>query len=148
MRIRESVGALGPCLTFSAEIFFFFFFFYLVYYSDSCPTLHHSNCNQSDSLHKLNRPQHVILFRLRTGHDRLNAHMNGKFKVDESEMYPCNADIMTTEHLLQHCQLHDAVRRDMWPEPIPLRVKLYGNLEELRRTADTTEGQLTPLRGS
>ena len=22
----------------------------------------------------------------------------------------------------------------MWPEPTPLRVKLYGNLEELRRT--------------
>ena len=42
---------------------------------------------------------------------------------------------MTAEHLLQHCQLHDALRRDMWPEPIPLRVKLYGNLEELRRTA-------------
>ena len=33
---------------------------------------------------------------------------------------------MTAEHLLQHCQLHDAVRRDMWPEPIPLRDKLYG----------------------
>ena len=22
--------------------------------------------------------------------------------------------------------------RDMWPEPVPLRVKLYGNLEEFR----------------
>ena len=27
-----------------------------------------------------------------------------------------NADIMTVEHLLQHCQLHDALRWDMWPE--------------------------------
>ena len=42
---------------------------------------------------------------------------------------------MAAEHLLQHCQLHDAVRRDMWPEPIRLRDKLYGNLAELRRTA-------------
>ena len=42
---------------------------------------------------------------------------------------------MTAEHLLQHCQLHDALRRDMWPNPIPLRDKLYDNLEELRRTA-------------
>ena len=69
--------------------------------------------------------------------------MYSKFKVDESEVCPCNADadIMTAEHLPQHCQLHDALRRDMWPEPTPLRVKLYGNLEELRRTADTTEGQ-------
>ena len=43
---------------------------------------------------------------------------------------------MTVEHNLpQHCQLHFALRRDMWPEPIPLRDKLYDNLEELRRTA-------------
>ena len=42
---------------------------------------------------------------------------------------------MTTEHLLQHCQLHAAVRWDMWPEPIPLRDRLYGNPNELKRTA-------------
>ena len=95
----------------------------------------HPNHNQSDSLHKLNRTEQVILFRLRTGHNRLNAHMYNKFKVGESEMCPCNADIMTAEHLLQHCRLHDAMRRDMWPEPMLLRDKLYGNLEELRRTA-------------
>ena len=58
-----------------------------------------------------------------------------EFKVDESEMCPCDADIMTAEHLLQHCQLHGALRWDMWPEPKPLRDKLYGNLEELQRTA-------------
>ena len=60
--------------------------------------------------------------------------MYSKFKVGVSEMCPYNADIMTAEHLLQHCQLHDALKRDVWPEPIPLRVKLYGNLEEQRRT--------------
>ena len=95
----------------------------------------HPNYNQSDSLHRLNRTEQVILFRLRTGHNRLNAHMYNKFKDGESEMCPCNADIMTTEHLLQHCRLHDAMRRDMWPELMLLRDKLYGNLEELRRTA-------------
>ena len=89
----------------------------------------HPNYNQSD------RTEQVILSRLRTGHNRLNAHMYNKFKAGESEMCPCNADIMTAEHLLQHCPLHDATRRDTWPEPTPLRDKLYGNLEELRRTA-------------
>ena len=93
------------------------------------------NYNQSDSLHKLDRTEQVILFRLRTGHNRLNAHMYNKFKVGESEMCPCNADIMTAEHLLQHCPLHDAMRRGTWPEPTLLRDKLYCNLEELRRTA-------------
>ena len=79
-------------------------------------------------------PEQGNLFRMRTGHNRLNAHMYSKFKVGESEMCPCNADNMVAEHLLQHGQLHDALRRDMWPEPKPLRGKLYGSLEELKRT--------------
>ena len=55
--------------------------------------------------------------------------------VGECEMCPYNADIMTTEHLLQHCQLHDALRRDMWPEPTSLRDDFCGDLGGLRRTA-------------
>ena len=61
--------------------------------------------------------------------------MHNKFKVGETEMCPCNADIMIAEHLLQHCRLPDAMRRDTWPEPTLLRGKLYGSLEKLRRTA-------------
>ena len=59
--------------------------------------------------------------------------MYSKFKVDESEICACSAN-MTAEHLLQHYQLHDGLRRDMWPEPKSLRDKLYGNLQELKRT--------------
>ena len=70
-------------------------------------------------------------------------HMYNKFKVGESEVCPCNADIMTADHLLQYCQLHEALRWDMWPEPIPLRDKLYGNLEELRRTTTGISVQRT-----
>ena len=116
----------------------------------------HPSSNQSDSLHKLNswlvakrpsnilvylregklnRPEQVILFRLRTGHSRFNAHMYSKFTVGESEMCPCNTYIISAEHLLQHCQLHEALNWDMWPELAPLRDKLYGNLEEMGRTA-------------
>ena len=62
----------------------------------------------SDSLHKLNRQEQVILFTPRTGHNRLNTHMPSKFKVDESEMCSCKSRQLTAEHLLQHCQLHDA----------------------------------------
>ena len=50
---------------------------------------------------------------MRAGHIRLDAHMYSKFKVGESEKPPRNADIMTAEHLLQHCQLNDALRRDI-----------------------------------
>ena len=52
-----------------------------------------------------------------------------------SEMYPCNEDTMTAEHLLQHYQLHDALRGDTPPEPIALRDKFYDNLEELGKAA-------------
>ena len=61
--------------------------------------------------------------------------------VQESDWEPLvltssrNADIMIADHLLQNCPLHDAMRRDTWPDPTLLRDKLYGNLEELRRTA-------------
>ena len=71
----------------------------------------YQNFNQSDSLHNLNRPEQVILLKLRTGHNRHNTLIHSKFKVGKSEMCPCNADIMTAEHLLQHYQLHDALSR-------------------------------------
>ncbi|KAK7089841.1 hypothetical protein V1264_024948 [Littorina saxatilis] len=83
----------------------------------------------------LSKRDQVILFRLRTGHNRLNAHMYSKFRIGESEMCSCNADIMNAEHLLQNCRLHDAPRQASWPEPVPLRVKLFGGLEDLQRTA-------------
>nr|KAG5694289.1 hypothetical protein BaRGS_032007 [Batillaria attramentaria] len=95
----------------------------------------HPNFNESDSYHKLDRPDQVILFRLRTGHNRLNAHMYSKFRIVKSEKCACNADVMNAEDLLQHCQLHEAPRQETWPEPVLLRVKLYGNLEDLQRTA-------------
>ena len=37
---------------------------------------------------------------------------------------------------LQHFQLHDFLRRDMWPKRTSLRDKLYSDLEEPWRTAD------------
>nr|KAG5705274.1 hypothetical protein BaRGS_010725 [Batillaria attramentaria] len=95
----------------------------------------HPNFNESDSYHKLNRPDQVILFRLRSGHNRQNAHMYSKFTIGESEKCTRNADIINAKHVLQHCQLHEAPRQVTWPEPVPLRVKLYGNLEDLQRTA-------------
>ena len=41
---------------------------------------------------------------------------------------------MTTEHLLQHCPLHDGLRCDTWSENRPLRERLYGDLAEMKRT--------------
>jgi len=36
---------------------------------------------EKDACHLLDRPGHVVLERLRSGHNRLNAHMHRKLKV-------------------------------------------------------------------
>ena len=61
-------------------------------------------------------------------------HMNWTVRIDQSERCPCDTDPMTTEYLLHHCPLHDDARQETWPEPVPLKEKLYGNLGELWKT--------------
>jgi hypothetical protein len=61
--------------------------------------------------------------------------MFSKFKVGQSDRCPCDTALMTGEHFLQDCPHADALRKATWPDPTPVRSKLYGNLEELQRTA-------------
>ena len=98
-------------------------------------TIGSNNTQTRISLHKLHRPEQVVLFRLRTRRNRLHAHMDSKFKTGVSKMCPCNADFITAEHQLMCFERHDDLRWDIWPELIPPKDKLYGNLEKLRRTA-------------
>ena len=71
----------------------------------------HQHFNQSDSLHKLNRPEQSVFCSGRElgTTDLMPTCTESSRLVSVS----CNADIMTAEHLLQHCQLHDALRQDM-----------------------------------
>ena len=62
-----------------------------------------------DDYHKLNRAVQVILIRLHTGHNRLNAHMNKKMKLVPSSMCICNIEDQTTEHILQRCPNHNNI---------------------------------------
>ena len=89
---------------------------------------------QRDDYHLLSRKQQVILVRLRTGHNRLNSHMNShmklnshsKLKLAPSPTCPCGRDEQTTEHVLQRCPLYKATREDVWPVSTSLTTKLYG----------------------
>ena len=47
---------------------------------------------------------------------------------------PCNTDFVTAEHLLQHYQLHEALRRNV-ARLNTTEGQVYGNLEELWRMA-------------
>lgn len=89
---------------------------------------------QKDSLHLLTRPEQVTIFRLRTGHNRLNKHLHSKLKVVPSPMCPCGEAEQDTLHILQDCGSFKNLRGKMWPEPTPLVDKLYGTVESLQKT--------------
>ena len=98
----------------------------------------HRKPPQRDDYHQLSRKEQVIIFRLRTGHCRLNKHMHDRFKVGESSRCPCGGD-QTVEHVLQHCSKHANLRFQTWPLGASLAEKLEGSLEALRKTTGFIE---------
>ena len=89
----------------------------------------------TDSYHQLTRQEQVIIFRLRTGHNRLNCHMNKRFKLVPSPRCPCGEADQTAEHVLQECRNFQSLREEIWPRPLSLQDKLHGPVEVLRETA-------------
>ena len=96
----------------------------------------HPDSDPSDPIHGMSRSQQTIIFRLRTGHNRLRQHMYKRFKVGDSEICPCGQAPQNTEHVLQTCSSHRQLRARTWPNHIPLEKKLYGTTEELALTVD------------
>ena len=88
-----------------------------------------------DGYHGLTRQDQVIIFRLRTGHNRLNQHLYRKMKVVPSPMCPCGEAEQDTSHILQDCKVFRQLREEVWPSPIPIEEKLYGPVEALQTTA-------------
>ena len=95
----------------------------------------HPDHNPRDSFYQLSREEQVIIMRLRTGHCRLRHHLFTKFNIGDSPVCPCGTADMTVEHLLQHCPTHQNLRADTWPAQTPIREKIFGPVEDLRRTA-------------
>ena len=60
----------------------------------------HPDSDPSDPIHGMTRSQQTIIFRLRTGHNRLRQHMYKRFKVGDSEICPCGQAPQNTEHVL------------------------------------------------
>ncbi|KAL8604431.1 hypothetical protein ACOMHN_042260 [Nucella lapillus] len=99
----------------------------------------HPHHNRADPYYLLTRREQVTIFRLRTGHNCLKHHLYTKLCIGNTEQCPCGTDSQTTEHLLQSCPLHQALREKTWPDPIPAARKLYGELVDLLRTATFIE---------
>ena len=79
--------------------------------------------------------QQVVVMRLRTGHNRLNAHMFETMKLAPSPICNCSLDDQTAEHIPQRCLLLQTARTTVWPTAVQLHIKLYGSKEELEKTA-------------
>ena len=85
---------------------------------------------QEKDVYHLDRIGQVILVRLRSGHNRLNAQ---ETKNRSSPTCPCGKEDQTTEHVLQRCNRHQQERIAQWPSATPLHQKLYGGLEDLKK---------------
>ena len=95
--------------------------------------------NKADPYYLLTRREQVTVFRLRTGHNRLNYPLYSKLRIGHTERCPCGTGSQTTEHLLQFCPTYQPLRKGIWPDHTPVARKLYGSLRDLRCTATFIE---------
>ncbi|XP_041369744.1 uncharacterized protein LOC121383715 [Gigantopelta aegis] len=58
---------------------------------------------QTNDYYLLYRQEQVNIFRLRTGHNRMNQHMHKRFRLVPSSMCSCGEAGQTTEHVIQDC---------------------------------------------
>ena len=94
---------------------------------------------KKDDYHQLSRKEQVIIFRLRTGHVRLNKHMHNRFRIGESPECSCGNGDQSVEHVLQHCRNFDDLRSSTWTPGTSLAQKLEGPLESLKKTTGFIE---------
>ena len=97
----------------------------------------HPQYNKTDPYYQLSRSEQVIIFRLRTNHNRLNFHLYTKLKIGNTGQCLCQTGNMTAEHILQDCPTYSRLRNHYWPEDnhTTLDQKLRGSLRDLRWTA-------------
>ena len=97
--------------------------------------LQHPGYKETDQYHMLGRKEQVVIFRLRTDHNRLAHHMFRTFRVGQSGECPCGQGPMNAAHILQDCPTYAEERKRHWPETTSVQEKLYCNLDGLQVTA-------------
>ena len=85
----------------------------------------------------MTREQQVLMFRLRTGHCGLLAHL---YRIGRShtDQCPCGTGVQDVDHLLQTCPTYKDLRQAYWPEEVDLSTKLWGPPEALLTTTGYT----------
>ena len=92
--------------------------------------------NKKDNLNQLNRKQQTIIFRLRTQHVPLNAHLNRINPMHEPLCPLCDHAYETVEHFLFDCQKLYDLRENFLPPKPDLENTLYGSVDQLGKTSE------------
>ena len=90
---------------------------------------------EEDRIHQLDRAAQVAIFRLRTEHCQLLAHLHS-LEISHSEECPCGTGPQTCNHILQSCPTSSTLRCQTWPSLVDAHRKLLGPVETLRPTVD------------
>ena len=96
---------------------------------------HQQTLNQTDSINQLHRAHQTAIFRLRTQHAPLNAHLHRIKKDHPANCVYCPDSDETVEHFLLHCPLYDSIRRRLLAAQPTIQNTLYGHTTQLQRTA-------------
>ena len=92
----------------------------------------HPSFSKDDAFHKLSREKQTIVYRLRTGRNRLNKHMYTKFKTGTTPNCPCGNVAPTSEHTL--LPTHSELRQQTWSKSTTVHEK-----QNLLLTLDLTQ---------
>ena len=91
--------------------------------------------NKKDPINSLKRKDQVIIFRLRTTHVQLNAHLNRITKDHPPACPLCGYREETVNHFLFDCPTLQDIRKDFLPQNPNLENTLYSNLQQLLQTS-------------
>ena len=90
-----------------------------------------------DPIWRLERAQQTTIFRLRTGHCDLSAHLK-RTGISDTSLCECGQADQTPDHVLQSCPENAERRQLTWPQGADLATKLWGWFCGINRTEDLT----------
>ena len=96
---------------------------------------HQQTPNQTDPINQLHRAHQTAVFRLRTHHAPLNAHLYRIKKEHPAKCVYCPDSDETIGHFLFHYPLYDNIRSRLLSAQPNIHNTLYGSTTQLQRTA-------------
>ena len=93
-----------------------------------------SKPNKKDAINLLKRQDQVIIFRLRTSHVQLNAHLNRITANHPSNCNLCDHEEETVQHFLFHCPALQDIREQLLPKGPNLENTLFSTRDQLQQT--------------